>query len=104
MPDEELITALADVAKAQSLDPIMEVTVVPRLADAQWAYCATCETALASPYCGLDKSKAMHQRGTGHKVVYLALAGEQASPPAAFPEPGTFTMLAGSLPLVIGAA
>lgn len=53
-----------------SLTPV----VVKRVRDAQFAYCPTCDDVLESPYWHFTKSASMHQRGTGHKVLYMAYA------------------------------
>jgi hypothetical protein len=41
--------------------------------DAQYAYCPSCGRFLGCQYWTLNKSVAMHERGTGHKPTLYAI-------------------------------
>lgn len=56
------------------LGEVYEVKRVRLVRDAQAAWCDECEEVLHSPYWGPSTSRWMHERGTGHRVVFLALA------------------------------
>lgn len=59
---------------------------VKRVRDAQGCWCVECNTLIADEtdgYWHWSKSKALHQRGTGHKVINVALSEEQPEAAAA---------------------
>lgn len=51
--------------------------VVRTVRDMQHAYCPTCSAMLGCQYWSADKSQWMHENGTGHKVMRLAVSAQQ---------------------------
>lgn len=58
-----------------SLTPFSMVLVESLARDAQFALCTECLEVLHCPYWGPRQSKGLHERGTGHRVAYVALEG-----------------------------
>lgn len=51
----------------------MTTETVRTVRDAHGAYCPTCDTVLHSPFWHFSKSKALHESGSGHKVVLFRI-------------------------------
>ena len=56
--------------------PTLEATPCKRRRDADAVWCHGCGKIIADrcdPYWDMSKSRAMHERGTGHRTTYVVL-------------------------------
>lgn len=78
--DDGLARAKKEVDRRAGIkedNAVVEYTPVKNLADAEGLWCEQCEkmwVKYENPAWGLNKTKGLHERGTGHKPIYVKFA------------------------------